>query len=145
MSRYLILICLFLTCCKSHDRTNVRATVDPNPEFTASFTGAVKLEFIAQTFPKSERARITIIDAKEVRDFIDSFSFNSFPEGEITHCMCGGDPHVIVYLDDGSTRKFALHHGWSIRWEEFGSDLSLTQEGINQLGKFLDRHGIRSN
>ena len=144
MRRCLILIILLLPSCDKHDTAQNHRLLDPNPAFSARFASANKLEFVPQTYPKSDRTSIEISATSEVAAFLDSFSFEKFPEGEITRCMCGGDPHVVITMDDGSTQQFTLHHGRSIRWDGFESDLRLTQASKARLNEFLERHEIQS-
>ena len=126
-------------------RANIHTLIDPNPAFGNAFRSASKLEFVLRPYSESERKDIKIDNPREITEFFESFYFDNFPEGLISHCMCGGDPYVIITMDDGSTREFSIHHGRSIRWDAFKhNDLMMTQASIDRLSEFLKRHGIQS-
>ena len=144
MRRISILLSLLLFACNRHGTEVQQAIVDPNPVLAAAVKGATQLEFECGRFVEEEKRIVRITDAAEIEAFLTSIELERFPEGSYVHCMCAGDPQVIVQAGSVSIAEFTIHHSHSIRWGHFETDLELTHKSRARLGEFLKRHNIDS-
>lgn len=89
---------------------------------------------------KVKNIELTKLD--EVHGFFQCVEFVPFEKDSSIHCMCDGGPLVEVYAEDKKIGTFTLHHGESIRWDAYDTDLRLTKASSAKLTTFLKKHKI---
>ncbi len=83
-----------------------------------------------------------LADPGEVAGFLALFEFETFPEGFWEHCMCTGEPEIRVWAGGVLVDRFTIHHGRSIRWKAFETDLALTESSSKEVKAWLSAQGI---
>jgi hypothetical protein len=98
---------------------------------------------VTQLVPRNERLEDELLlDIDEPETVASLCATLRIVDGPYGHCMCFGNPHVTFLDDTGAPiAKVSVHHGLSIRWEEWGEDAQLADG--TELLNWLSNHGVR--
>jgi hypothetical protein len=89
--------------------------------------------------PLGNRVLLDVTEVDELAELFELLTINESQNG--FHCMCHGEQALELLDNDGAPLAvFGLHHGSSIRWDEWSSDGQL-QNGQAVLD-WLGRHGV---
>jgi hypothetical protein len=105
----------------------------------ASVTRVRVLPFSSLCKDEEQVVLLDTSDPASLAAFRDCFAVVEDPS-TFGHCMCCGNPHIELYAGDERAATLGYHHGASLRWNAWRSDVFLREP--DRLLDWMSAHGV---